>query len=233
MQKYFMLPICAIFILLLNGLTALEKRPCPISLTASIIIPCHAKHARYLPNLLDVYAAQTTLADEVVISLGPIDQISHPLLKELKRAHRWPFPVKLICSEEALAPGDNRNRACKEAKGDIFICQDADDIPHFRRVEIIKFFFENYPIDHLMHTYTFNILELPQINELSQVEWFVPKDYDINLGANGVASLMRRVFEVIQWDSSFHGEDVYFNETVYRNFENRIVIKTPLYYYNH
>lgn len=232
MKKYLIVQICAILILLSDGLIALEKRSSPVPLTASLIIPCHAKHARYLPGLLDAYAAQTTLVDEVVISLGPISQISTPLLIEL-HSGRWPFPVKVLGSEEGLAPGDNRNQACKVALGDIYICQDADDVPHPKRIEIIKFFFENYPIDHLMHAYTLKLVDLPSIEEPSQVDWFVPPDYNHNLGANGVVAMTRQVFETIQWDSSYHGEDVYFNDAVYRTFENRIVIKTPLYYYNH
>src|SRR6185503_496362 len=47
----------------------------------------------------------------------------------------------------------NRNIAALNASKDILICQDADDIPHPQRVEIIKYVFETFDIDHLFHAF--------------------------------------------------------------------------------
>ena len=55
---------------------------------------------------------------------------------------KYPFKVIYIFHKECKYAGDNRNCACEKASGDIFITQDADDIPHPQRIEIIKYMFK-------------------------------------------------------------------------------------------
>ncbi len=211
-------------------------REAPISLTVSLIIPCHVKHVKYLPNLIKEYIYnQTVLVDEIVISLSDVNYIERfypEILMTLKKS--WPIPVILIENKDQVSEGDNRNRACRKAVGDIFICQDADDIPHRQRVELIKYMFENYNVDHLIHKYfiSFDVSLLDQYFDKTSLDWFAPTEYDINNGANGVASISRRVFEAIQWYPGFsHGVDVEFNMKAYSLFENRIVVNDPIYLY--
>lgn len=226
-----------IFIFVINILSAeVCKREVPISLKASLIIPCHAGHARFLSGLVEEYVYnQTVLVDEIIISLSDVPYIRsvYPeVLKELEKT-KWPIPVILIKNQEQVSEGDNRNRACKIAKGDVFICQDADDIPHRQRVEIIKFLFENYDVDHLVHKYCSDLDSLNRvISDMKSIDWYAPQEYGINNGANGVASISRRVFEAIQWYPGFsHGVDVEFNRKAYNLFENRIVVNDRIYFY--
>jgi len=97
---------------------------------------------------------QTVLPDEVVISLSEIDKLNPALIKKFENK-KYPFPVKLIKHRELLWAGPNRNSACEHAIGDIFICQDADDLPHPQRIEIIKYFFENFDVNHLIHCFSY------------------------------------------------------------------------------
>lgn len=120
----------------------------------SIIIPCHSKHAIYLPELLQAYASQTVLPDEVVIAVSESELMPDALLKVLQNS-KWPFPIKYVLSKEKAFAGENRNKACAIATGDLFVCQDADDLPTTNRIEVIKYFFNTHEIDHLMHLFNF------------------------------------------------------------------------------
>ncbi len=106
-------------------------------LKTSIIIPCHPRHACHLYDLISLYEEQTVLPDEIVISLSQSNQVSEEIIHNIESTP-WAFSVKLLKSDKKLYAGQNRNRACDKAAGDIFICQDADDLPHPQRVEIIQ-----------------------------------------------------------------------------------------------
>ena len=110
------------------------------TIKTSVIIPCFYGHFQHLDELMNALCNQTVLPDEIVISLSEIDKLD-PILVENFENKQYPFPVKLIKHQERLWAGPNRNSACQHASGDIFICQDADDLPHPQRIEIIKYFF--------------------------------------------------------------------------------------------
>jgi glycosyltransferase involved in cell wall biosynthesis len=86
----------------------------------SIIIPCHYKHAQYLENLLHLYEQQTLTPDEVVISFSGSDD-NNPFIIRIKQ-QVWRFYVNILISKAPLTAGQNRNRACSSATGDILIC---------------------------------------------------------------------------------------------------------------
>ena len=106
----------------------------------------------YIKELLTAYEKQTVLPDEIVISVSQVQKIPNNILDELQQGS-WLFSVTILSSKKQLFAGQNRNIAGTHAKGDILICQDADDLPHSQRVEIIKYFFEQYNPDFLMHQY--------------------------------------------------------------------------------
>jgi hypothetical protein len=239
--KKLIILICTSFFSVANA--QIERREIPAKLTTSLIIPCHLGHAKYLPNLVKEYVYnQTVLVDEIIISLSNIESVPsvHPtVLGELENT-QWPIPVVVIKNEGAVSEGDNRNRACHRAKSDVFICQDADDIPHRQRIEVIKFLFEHYHVDHIVHGYYINgdscytnstLIDF-DIPDMKSIDWFCPHEYEINNGANGVASISRAVFDAIQWYPGFsHGIDVEFNRKAYELFKNRIAVKNKIYLY--
>src|SRR5579872_2678074 len=108
--------------------------------TTTVIIPCSHKHAHLLYDLCKEYEKQTVLPDEIVISMSGCGQIHSEIIPTLERGP-WAFPVHLHIFDEMYFADQNRNIGCSHAKGDIFILQDADDIPHPQRVEIIRYCF--------------------------------------------------------------------------------------------
>jgi len=216
---------------------ALTKREEPLPMKTSIIIPCHFKHAPLLPILLDEYARQTVLPDEIVISLSETSLVSPEIIFHLQN-HEWPFPVHLITSEMRFGDGGNRNRACRKATGDILIAHDADDLPHPQRIEIIKYLFETYNINHLGHGYifasdhSFKLIEHPKDVEFREYgPEYAFDGIDLPI-AYGPIAIHRRVFESIQWPEGFSRDnDKVFNCNVHREFKDIVVVKEPIYLY--
>lgn len=210
----------------------------------SIIIPCHPRHLQHLYALLKMYTNQTVLPDEIIVSMKS-EQLSIGIIEILKK-EEWPFLVKLILSKNQLYAGENRNEGSKEATGDIFIYQDADDIPHPQRVEIIKYFFEKYEVDHLMHFwispsgplefYSPNKVSFLYPRSLDEVWGLIKNDKTrisdkISLGVHfGNIAIARRVFDKIQWSGLPKGQDVQFDENAYQQFRCMIV-RVPLVVY--
>ncbi len=115
--------------------------------------------------------------------------------------------------------------------------QDADDLPHPQRVEIIRNVFETYMIDHLLHQW------------ISSQENFLPCDasalkemlvsfrtydlIDVPYVHNGNTAFRRYVFEKLHWKPIVNmiQEDVLFNRTAYAFFSRRLVLKFPLVMY--
>jgi len=208
-------------------------------LKISIIIPCHFRHAHLLHPLLKLYERQTMLPDEVVISLSEAYLVDDLVIEKLQNKP-WLFRVKLLLSNDKKYAGQNRNLACSNADGHIFICQDADDIPHPQRVETIIYFFERFSIHHLMHRYIY-------ADDFSNFSWcnkqrtaFIkPQSYNAvwkawnNTGqfTNGNPAIDRYVFQQIQWSDSPRGQDSEFNKEVYRRIDRRLVIWAPLLVY--
>ena len=136
--------LLSIALLVASGSDAREK--------ISVVIPCHYKHYKHLPELLDSLAAQTRLPDEVIISVS----MAHLILRKssynliLKPIHSpsRQFHTQTRCLQEKIAI------AAENASGDILIAQDADDLLHQQSLQIIEYFFSTYPVDHLIYRWS-------------------------------------------------------------------------------
>ena len=217
MNKYINLFLILIFSIYNHQLSA-KYNTNPLKI--SIIIPCDYKHAYLLDSLLKTYEAQTKLPDEIIISLSQVNQVPNSIIKKLQN-EQWAFPVKLLLYENQQSAGQNRNNACNKAIGDIFICQDADDIPHPQRVEIINYLFETYNIDHLIHSYCFSHeLDFFKAFDPQKITPTWPKNFDYMRKSfkkfhNGNIAISRNVFKKIQWSNKVKGQDVEFNRMIY------------------
>ena len=207
--------------------------------TTSVIVPCYHKHAMYIKELLTAYEKQTVLPDEIVISVSQVQKIPNNILDELQQGS-WLFSVTILSSKKQLFAGQNRNIAGTHAKGDILICQDADDLPHSQRVEIIKYFFEQYNPDFLMHQYRLSHeidieIFMTESYELDKIEYINPRDYNqtwkIGWITNGNIALTREVFAKSKWPADRGRQDVKFNKQLFRQYKDRLVIKAPIYLY--
>ncbi|MBP9841582.1 MAG: glycosyltransferase family 2 protein [Simkaniaceae bacterium] len=209
----------------------------------SLIIPCHYTHADQLHALLRMYENQTRLPDEVVISLS-IPQMVESELKQNAfyglEQENWAFPVTLLISDGRKYAGENRNIACSHASGDILICQDADDVPHPQRIEIIGYFFEKYKIDHLMHEFMFvyentEKMIFPNYLNLDQIRFSNTKNfqaiYRYAYFTNGNPAITRELFQLMQWPNTPRGQDTEYNQRVYSERHRCIAIGAVLYGY--
>lgn len=214
-------------------------------LTTSIIVPLHPKHIVNVKRLLTNYEKQTVLPTEVVISMSEYQEHLHKNNIEEIISIKRPFNVIIATTPEKKQPGENRNIACSKANGDILIVNDADDMPHPQRVEIIRYLFELYNIDHLMHKY--RLFEDPGTYKNPNYEVYdlnkIPFELEsINFKAlsafmlfaqlknihNGNIAISRKVFKKIRWSNKAIAEDQEFNFMAYQNFKNRIIVNLPL-----
>lgn len=216
----------------------IETRPIQKNLSISIIIPCDIGHYQHLPELLEHLTTQTILPDEVVISLSNVDYHLRKNIDSFSK-NNWPFTVKIITHRQKKSAGENRNIAIKNASMDVLICQDADDLPHPQRVEIIKYMFETYEIDHLLHSlisyhktftdYEANQIPIYRFSTLTEVfEQCAKRKYVIT---NGNASFTRAVAKKISYSKEKIGEDTQFNNKVFSSsFRSAVILAKLLMY---
>lgn len=231
-QHFFIVHILS-FILLLNSAEAgLELRNFYQQLKTSIIIPCHNAHFTHIPDLLKTLQNQTVIPDEVVISLSNYtDQLENEIYKV--ENIDWGFRLVILRNPMRQTAGQNRNQACLASSGDLLICQDADDIPHPQRIEIIKYLFEMYKVDHLLHLWSSSsVFRMHEIySTVNSCSYYYTYDSLPSYLTNGTPSMLREVFDKIQWQDSNAGEDVSFNRSVYNMSLYKVCIREVLYCY--
>lgn len=118
----------------------------------SLLIPAIPGHFDYLPTILKCYLEGTVKPDEVIISLSESHLIAPERISSLTDYFSARFDNFIILQHSSqLWHGPNRQKAGEASSHEILIYQDADDIPHPQRIEIIKYFFNKYDICHLNH----------------------------------------------------------------------------------
>ncbi|HSX25589.1 MAG TPA: glycosyltransferase family A protein [Chlamydiales bacterium] len=209
-------------------------------LTTSIIIPCAACHFKHLRPLLEAYQHQTLLPDEIAISLSEVDLLNSTDIDTLEKGP-WPFALTIHRHSARRSAGANRNFACMKSKADLLICQDADDLPHPQRVEIVKYLFEHYQLDHLIHAW------LPDTDEFTpydpatiQMYHFRSVDALNNSPLilqririhHGNVCVLRKLIRTLHWEDCLPADrDVQFNVDAYRRTSHTAVIFSELVKY--
>lgn len=225
------------FLFSIPFLFGLEPRTKPIQLKTSVIIPCHKNHMPYLPELLKTLSEQTCIPDEVVISFT-----KHQITSLPEFSKQLPFHIEIVLLDRQF-PAHARNAACEKCSGDLIICQDADDIPHPQRIEIIKHLFEQYQLDFLIHRWIpsseqFNPYEVIQ----SDLRTYEINNYSPNFEIcsnhqtfdhihSGNPSFLKKVFERVKWPEKHTAEDIHFNTQVFRFFPNKVILDANLVMY--
>lgn len=217
----------------------IQRREHPEEKKISVIVPCAGQHFKLLAPLLERYRQQVCLPDEIVISLSSIEHLQKEEIDALEKGP-WPFDLKIYRFTGKQSPGLNRNIAVSHTIGDVIISQDADDLPHPQRVEIVKFIFENYIVDHLMHKWVAeNSPLVPYDKAQVQIYRFDAYDdiYKSPLGErlhNGNNAFSREVSKIVQWVDVKKldvDQDVKFNRDVYKAFKNNAIIACDLLVY--
>jgi hypothetical protein len=131
-------------------------------MTTSVFIPAIPNHFNNLDNVLDIYLNKSTVKpDEIIVSMSDYTKINSDDIRILVTKYNT---VKFFLFENVMLAGPNRQVSKNLTNCDIIIYQDADDLPHIQRVEVINHFFNNYDIQHLNHSYV-NNLSLSNYNE--------------------------------------------------------------------
>jgi hypothetical protein len=121
-------------------------------LKTSLVMPCTPEHFLNISTILSHYAKGTMVPDEVIVSLSNSSFLNSEILDSVERMFSEKFPsFKILKHNRKLSHGPNRQAGSESSTGDLLIYGDADDIPHFKRVETIHHFFSNFDIVHLNH----------------------------------------------------------------------------------
>lgn len=120
----------------------------------SLVIAATNGNFAYLDCVLAHYRDGIVKPDQIVISLSNTQLVNPINLYELKDKYTNVFEdFKLLEHYKTMIQGPNRDAATMAADNEIIISNDADDIPHPQRVQVIKYLFENNDILHLNHSY--------------------------------------------------------------------------------
>jgi len=136
----------------------------------SLIIPSTNNHFQYVDCILNHYEKGTVKPDEVIISVSMAHLMDKQYLEDVVLKYGNSFEsLKIIPHFRKIYEGPNRGEGSKIAQNELLIYQDSDDLPHPQRIEIIKYFFENYDILHLNHGYNFE--ERFEKEDIEQVKY--------------------------------------------------------------
>lgn len=117
----------------------------------SLFIPTIPNHIKFLDEILFTYLNKSTvIPNEIVVSVSNYTTISPDILSPIIENYQ---NVKFILHDKVMLAGPNRQVSKDFCSGDIIVYHDSDDLPHIQRLEIIKYFFDNYDILHLSHSY--------------------------------------------------------------------------------
>ena len=188
----------------------------------SLVIPCACEQFKFLEPLIKEILKQTLLPNEIVISLSESDKILPSDLKRLEVLDT-PFSIKIIKNIEKKTPGENRQIASEKAEYDYIIYQDADDLPHIQRIEIMNYVFENFDANHIMHLVTKHSKMLRNrhiIENIKPHKWNKRTSLKGSPTTAGNIGIHKRVLEKVKWTNHKVGEDTRFTDNVLANFDN-------------
>ncbi len=206
----------------------------------TVVIPCHYKHLKFMYKLLDEYNKQTFLPLEVIIVVCETRKVKNMEI-DILNDKLYKYELKIIKIKEKSAAGNNRYRGTSEAKGDIVVFQDADDLPHKQRLEIVRYFFIKYPdMVHICHQFSYSQVELGRRYSLEDVRYKL-LDLDIFIVprlripakiTNGNVAIRKRIYKTLNWYKfKFRGQDVSLNSFIFNKYNRTLLIREPLYYY--
>jgi hypothetical protein len=228
----------------------------------SLVIPSTQSHFKYLDCILSHYLSGTVPPNEVIISLSNSHLVDKELVNNLENKFSKLFENFLILRHTTqIQEGPNRGEGSKVSKFDYITYHDSDDIPHPQRIEIIKYFFSNFDILHLNHSYSynksFNKIEFNQINFVHSqnlfdsqfgvgsnfksrpIDFYVDendKSYGAGLGfavCGGPTTIHRKVLDSINWNEErILSYDFDFCMDTLFYLNKSMIIDAPLIWYN-
>lgn len=202
-------------------------------LTVSVVIPCATWHAEKLPGLIRALNEGTDRPDEIVVVV--------PASSKVRLRHAVVMEVP-----SQMPPGAARQIATRDTACDIVVYQDADDIPHPQRIEILRRFFAETEYVHVNHAWT-----PPDVAFQSQDTYHIVADtqellaeygesgsFPMPYGAPwkvvtvGNPAVRRCVLSDCHWNLvMMNGEDALFCVDVLRKYHRSAIISNRIYQY--
>jgi len=200
----------------------------------SVVIPCIFFHFKHIPDLLNLYKNQTLNPDEIIISVTESDKILNDI--EKVESKNYPFNLVIIKNKEKLRAGLNRQIGSDVAKNKYIIYQDADDMPHNQRVEIMNYFFTKKNANHITHLVTSSPRELVKepyiMDSIKYIEWRRRENRPGFRGTTvGNVGIKKDILNDIKWSEHFVGEDTRFTDKILEKYENCYRVSATLLYY--
>ena len=215
----------------------------------SVIIPCTYKHILHISNLIRLFEDQTVLPNEIIIIISGIEMafnVQQKLFSNKIEIITNVFPEKRFA-------GENRETGANIASGDILIFQDADDIPHKQRIEVIKKVFLNTKCLHVLHGWETENNKEEIIIDMENIKTYLTKDVFIiekkNLFKttflyscsykiidkihNGAFSIDKSIIKQICWSNKRKGQDLETNYNIINTFPKKslVISSNKLYKY--
>jgi len=123
----------------------------------SVVIPSTDKHFKYLDKVFLSYVDQTMKPEEIVVSIANGHLVNKEEIRTLKSKYSQYFEnIEIILHNRVVPEGPNRGEGTKVASNELIIYNDSDDLAHPQRVEIVSNAFDQYEINHLNHSYSFD-----------------------------------------------------------------------------
>lgn len=188
----------------------------------TVVIPCIPKHFLMIKSLLRRLGEQSKIPEEVIISLSEYEKIDTNFLSEVENTN-YLFKLLIIKHKEKKTPGENRQYGSEKASNDHIIYQDADDIPHPQRLEILEHIFNKYDANHITHLLTRTSRGLQNIHNVKNItahKWKVRSSIKGSATSAGNIGINKRVLEKVSWTNHKLGEDTRFTDKVLSEYDN-------------
>lgn len=185
-----------------------------------LIIPCLFSHFKNIKNTIDSFKHQE-LINNIIIVLNNIqdNDIKLNLLDQYK------LKCKVIKIKDKMLPGIARQEGLKYSTSEFIIFHDADDEAHPDKLLILKYCFDNYYCDHILHLIQptkFNFLnyDLDKINVVldDRIRKYYQKNNKSDFGdiigkrcSQGLSAVRKNKIIDIEWLNIKTGEDKDFN----------------------
>ena len=198
----------------------------------AVVIPCTASHVRFLAGIMKLLTSQTSPPDEIVLAVSGVNDAVAKTLRSTNFGPRVRMDVVKIRQNAS----QNRNRGTRASKGDVIVYQDADDLPHPQRIEVVRHLFSRYDVQHLMHAYarpTDAAWNQPRVVQSSGREATYAQGYQYRPGlTNGNCVVARRLAERVPWPENVdRGQDVIFNRAACAKSNANAHLQWPLILY--
>ena len=204
-----------------------------------MIIPSTLAHARHLPEVLGTLAKQTLPPDEVSISISECPSPRAVDVNTLRRAAGARTKIIVQTDPRIAFAGKNRNRAADRSTGDLLIYQDADDLPHPQRIEILAHLFGRFHVDHVLHHYEY--ASSPSARSTWSSHRFAIRDAPTkayyepypNVGYahpfhNGNNATSRALLAIVRWPEGLRrGQDTAYNKACGRSALRGTMARLP------